>query len=231
MDTESTEDKRIKIKRDDLCIVPCNNLVLCKVQVVDGFDPKSGLYKGSKTWDEAGNCTVFGEVVVLPRKLSFRDRPGKSGMEWKTTLEAQVGDIAYWGIMEGANCPVLTVGDQTYYLVDYGEIRLLKREEKIIPVNGFVILEEVVKKQDGIIITPDSAIHTDKKRGIVRYIGNRNECYYPETELCDPIDIKVGDEVLFKSDILTPLEDSRYAGIKEKVWYCQGRWIIATAPK
>jgi co-chaperonin GroES (HSP10) len=226
MNKETTEDKRLKIKEEHLCFVPCNNLVLCKVEVIDGFDKSRGFFTGNTSWDNSGGTiTRYGQIIALPKKLKFLNKPKGFGIEWTTTIEAKVGDIAFWGIMEGANCPVLSVGDANYYLVNYGEIRLLKRGEEIIPVNGFVLLEEVIKEQEGIFIAPESFKKTDKRRGIVRYLGKRNLRYYPDEHQRDPVDIKVGDEVLFKAPILTDLEDSRYAGLQQNIAYVQGRWI------
>lgn len=224
---ESTEDKRIKIKSDDLRFVPCNNKVLCKVEVLDGFDKSRGFFTGNAEWSNEGQMvTRYGSIVALPKKLSFREKPQDLGLEWKTSLEAKVGDIAYWGIMEGANCPLIQVGEETYYLIDYAEIRLLKREEEIIPVNGFVLLEEVKEGQKGSIIAPESFKKTDKKRGIVRYLGRRNECYYPDIHY--DAHLEVGDTVLFGAGVLTELEDERYFSVARGLFYAQRRWIIAT---
>lgn len=224
---ESTEDKRLKICEDGVRIVPCNNLVLCKVDVIDGFDKALGFFTGNEEWSNCGEMvTRYGEIVSLPKSLSIRKKGGDLGLEWQTTLEAKVGDIAYWGIMEGANCPLIRVGDQTYFLVDYAEIRLLKRGEEIIPVNGFIILEAVEHKEGGILITPESAKHTDKKRGVVKYIGKRNECYYPDNFY--DAHLNVGDTVLFSAGVLTELEDERYFSLLRGLFYVQSRWVIAT---
>ena len=222
-----TPDDRIKIEVDNLTFVLCNNSILCKVDVVTGMG-RDGLWTGNELWDNtAGLCTRFGEVVKLPKALTFRKNSSESGMEWQTEMEAKIGDIAYWGIMEGTNCPVIKCGDDVFFLVDYGEVRLIKRGEEIIPVNGFILLEEVVANVKSSLITPDSAKKTNKRKGVVKYLGKRNKCYYPETELVDPVDIKVGDVVLFKKDLLTVLEDSRYFSLQKGIFYCQGRWVIS----
>ena len=222
----STTDDRIKLEVENLNFVPCNNKILCKVDVVTGMG-NNGLWTGNAEWSSDGGLTTrYGEVVKLPNKLSYRKNRDQSGLEWSAELETEVGDIAYWGIMEGANCPMLIFGGDVYFLVDYGEVRLLKRGEEIIPVNGFILLEECVEEQNSSLITPDSSKKTNKRKGIVRYLGKRNEHYYPETELVDPVDIKVGDTVLFKRDLLTVLEDSRYFSFAKNIFYCQGRWVV-----
>lgn len=219
--------QRIKIKEDSLGFRPVNNKVLCKVDLIDGFNKKIGLFTGDKTWSNCGEMeTRHGEIIALPDNLLFRHNPQDVGMEWETELEAKVGDIAYWGIMEGANCPLITVGEQNYFLVDYAEIRLLKRDSEIIPVNGFILLEELIEGQKGAIIAPENFRKTDKQRGIVKYVGKPNTAYFPD-EHCDA-DLKVGDTVLFGAGVLTKLEDERYCELIAGLFYCQSRWVCAT---
>ena len=208
-------------------IVPCTNHLLVKVDVVDCT--KNGLYVANREWDSDGSTvTRFGTIVSLPRELFHRKNANDFGIEWETEMEAQVGDVAYWGIMEGFDCPKIICGDDIYFLIDYAEIRVLVRGEEVIPVNGFVLVEEF---SDGIksdFLITDFASKANHKKGIVKYTGKRNASYYNGDEATvDPKELNVGETVLLQISAWTRLEDSRFSSMDKHLGYAQGRWIIA----
>lgn len=220
---------RIKIKEEAIDgIIPCTNHVLVRVNVIDG--KKNGLYVANTEWDNSGETvTRFGTVVSTPRKLYHRTQRQEFGLEWDAKMELQVGDTAYWGIMQGTDCPMISVGEDTFFLVDYSEIRVIVREEQIIPINGFVVVEEFTEviKSDFLII-PTICQHANHKMGVVKYVGNRNTTYFNgEQDTCDPEKLNVGDTVLLELRCWTALEDDRFASLEKNLGYVQGRWIIA----
>jgi hypothetical protein len=220
---------RIIVREDSIeRIVPCTNHLLVKVDVVNC--QKNGLYVASEEWDADGSTvTRFGTVVSIPSEFFHRKNGREFGMEWDTELEAQIGDVAYWGLMEGTDCAKILCKEDVYYLIDYSEVRVIVRGEEVIPVNGFVIVEEFV---DGIksdfLITPETAKKANHKKGIVKYVGKRNASYYNGDEsTCDPKTLNVGDTVLLQISAWTKLEDNRFSSLEKSLGYTQGRWIVA----
>lgn len=208
-------------------IVPCANRLLVKVELVDC--KRNGLFVANKEWDSDGSTvTRFGTVVSLPRRLAHRKNGRDFGIEWETEIEAEIGDVAYWGIMEGTDCPMIICGDETFFLIDYSEIRVLVRKEEVIPVNGFIVVEEFSDEIKSNFLITDFGSKPDHKKGIVRYVGKRNKSYYNGDEsTCDPKELTVGDTVLLQIKAWTRLEDSRFSSMDKKLGYVQGRWVIA----
>lgn len=219
---------RIIVKEDSIYnIVPCSNRLLVKVNLVDCT--KNGLYVANKDWDSDGSTvTRFGTVVSLPRKFYHRKDGSSFGVEWDTEIEAKIGDVAYFGIMEGTDAPMIICGTDTYFLVDYSEIRVLVRGEEVIPANGFVIVEEF---SDGIksdFLITDFASKANHKKGIVKYVGKRNKSYYNGDEsTCDPKELNIGETVLLQISAWTRLEDQRFFSLGKNLGYVQQRWVIA----
>jgi len=208
-------------------IVPCANRLLVKVNLVDC--KKNGLFVANKEWDADGSTvTRFGTIVSLPRRLAHRKNGRDFGIEWETEMEAKIGDMAYWGVMEGTDCPMIICGDETFFLIDYSEIRVLVREEEVIPVNGFVIVEEFSDEIKSDFLITNFGSKPNHKKGIVKYVGKRNKSYYNGDEsTCDPKELNVGDTVLLQISGWTRLEDARFASFNKKLGYIQGRWVIA----
>ena len=115
--------REIDLHIEDISLVrPINNKVLVSVNQVSE-ESESGLIVGNSEWDKAGHVTRSGMVISIPEKLIYRAKRGW-GIEWDTQIECEVGDIVYWGIMEGSDCPVLSCNGLDYFLVDYSELRL-----------------------------------------------------------------------------------------------------------
>ena len=207
-------------------ITPLNNKVLVKID----FDPEndtteSGLVKGSAKWDEAGHVVRYGTVVSTPKKLLEREIYA-FGIEWGTEIEVQAGDTVYFGKMAGYNSEVVKINGDIHFLVDYSELILRIREERIYPLNGFILLDKVTDFHGEGKISISFLTKDDKKRGIVKYVGRMNDYYFPvKNDYVEATDINEGDEVIFSIAGFTELEDSRYAKL-QAMGYMQRRWII-----
>ena len=127
---------------------PLNNLVL--VEVIDTFDSfvsKGGIRVVNATADEAwadsnvASITEFiprhGTVVALPRKLT------SASFDYETEMEIKVGDVVYWNSISFKESIPLVYEDKKYLLVDYHELHLRIRRNRVTPINGFVILRPV----------------------------------------------------------------------------------------
>lgn len=216
---------RIKIVVDDISFEPLCNRVLIKVDVVTGL--RNGIYVGDAEWDQEGHCTRMGTIVKLPSRLFFRSKGQAWGSEWRTTLEVKEGDEAYWGLFEATDCPVILCGSDVYYLVNYSEIRMVKRDGVVIPVNGYVLVKKVEAVDRSSVLIVDHTKKQLKNMGVVMAVGKPNDEYFG-IDMHDPKNLSVGDKVQFSISAWTPLEDERYATFDKGVGYIQGRWIIAS---
>lgn len=205
---------------------PLNNHIIVKVD----FDPEEdrtegGLFKGNGTWDEAGHVARYGTVVSVCSRLYERE-VHRFGIEWGTEIDVKEGDTVYFGKMAGYDSPILTKGDEMFFVVDYSEV-ILRIRDGIYPLNGFVIVERVEEEKKSVLETSFSR-KLNKRKGIVRYTGKQLDYYFPKYKgIVGAKGLNEGDKVLFSISAWTELEDSRYAKLDPKLGYIQDRWIAA----
>lgn len=215
----------IPIKLDHLPRFMANNRVLVRIDFFPD-EVKGGLIKGNADWSESAHVVRYGTVVKAPIKLWNRKRH-KFGMDWEFPYDTKTllfGDIAYFGLMESFSCPVVEIGNDRYYVVNFHEIVAVKRGESLRPLNGYVLVEEYVETAKSKIIIVDFSKKQNKKRGIVKHVGLPNICYRHD-EAQDARDINVGDIVNFRMNLWTELEDERYQTLGKGLGYVQRRWI------
>ena len=226
--TETSAELRQEIRVDKLSDRPLlNNKVLIKVDVVpaDGFVLSSGLIVAGSKWDDAGHVARYGTVVKAPSRLLYRkDWDFDGAMEWETEVEIQEGDAVFFGKIASANAPAVHVGDDTFYIMNYGDLLLRVRNEEIYPLNGYVILEPVIDKvrKRGLIL--DFGDHQNKMLGVVKYVGRKNDGYYASE--AEDADVNVGDTVIFEGNFYTEIENDVFATLPKGLGYCQACWII-----
>ena len=203
-------------------IKPVLNRVLVKVGKVDNNKSSNGLYLGDSEWDKSGHLNRRGEVIRLPSKLWFAREFG-FGIQWGTEMEVEEGDIVYFGIMSVYDAPAIIDDGVVYLLIQYHDLLFSLRGNKVIPLNGYVLIEKVDEKVKQSSLILDFNKKQDKKRGIVRYIGKPNSYY--DSGMCDSIGFDVGDEVDLMMINFTFLEDKRYRTFEKNIGYVQRRWI------
>ena len=153
--------------------------------IIMGFLPDVQFGEGAES-HVADLTATEGTVIALPmhHKVEEYDIPN----------ELEVGDrvwFSYFGSLHGVD---VFVGDELFRLIEYSYMIAAKRDEEIIILNGFVLIEEIEKHKSDVIKT---IAQTDKTRGIVRYFGKKRE--YPSgSQYSDDIDIFCGDEVLIR---------------------------------
>lgn len=198
------------------------NRVLVKVPFVpdDGYTLDSGIVVAGSKWNEADHVARFGEVVSVPDTLVY----GVNELNWKTEMEVEPGDSVFWGIMAGANAPVIHVGDDLFYVMNYSDLIMRKRGDELYPLNGYAILEKVTNKTRRNGLELDCGDFQDKQLGVVKYVGRAND-YYRGTKAVDA-DVEPGDEVVFANNFWTKLESEVFSVIDEELGYCQRCWII-----
>ena len=208
-------------------------MVLVKVDITfgDGYVHKTdgGLeieFAGVK-WNEHAHIPRFGTVVRVPNRLVLKDFSNMdldNTIEWKTDIEIEEGDEVYFGKMASANAPLVVVGDDVYYLLNYGDLILRVRDGEIYPLNGYVLLESVIEETriDGLIL--EFGDFVNKRLGVVTHVGTPTSSHFG-SKLVDA-DVEVGDEVIFGGEYFGELEEEMFAKLEKGLGYCQRRWII-----
>ena len=202
-------EKRQEIYLDSLeGYRPYRGDVLVKPVSKDGATTKAGIIVGfqpdTKYVDEEGShiadlAVTNGDVVALPIHHWTEG--------YTIDNELQVGDHAWFSYFASIHGTDVWVGRELYRLVPYSGMMAAKRNNEVIILNGFVLLEEV-NKEDGsdVLWSPSSK---DNTRGIIRYMGGKRK--YDSPNLTDDIDIEIGDMVLIRKGApIVPFERQSY---------------------
>ncbi len=201
------------------------------LDTIEGFKPLNGLVLiGNPTSTEKTTSGLFivgkqeDHVKVINEVIAVPDTAKCS--EWETEMLLVVGDKVLVNYLSIIKAEEIMVGDVTYLLVPYEKIILIKREDELVLLNGYVLLEPVTEEvqKSGIIILLQTAKQASK-RGIVRHMGIPNKRYTDETHT-DEIDIKLGDMVGLKHGYNSKLESSYHQTIGD-YWVVQRRNIVA----
>ena len=219
----------IELTREELkwAEIPLNHVLIKITRRVEGLKTKGGVTVGFNTdlvyaegddSHSANLAEIVGYVAKVPDKLYFNpDDP--ASMDWETDMELQVGDQAWFSLMESKNSVQLVCGGELYKSVPYQDCYVAKRviqgsrdgiagyigerpdKIEIIPLNGYVLCEPLTmpKLSDLDHLSKDVV---DKTRGVIRFIRSAPKAYLRES-YCHIEDLRVGDEVLF--DRKTPL--------------------------
>jgi co-chaperonin GroES (HSP10) len=201
-------------------------LVRTKYKAVEART-KGGIYLISPSdldWRPAEHTNRISEVVLPPERLDFNKRP--DSMPWDTDMELQKGDIVWHDFMAAHNCPVLRTAEEPeeeYKLLSYYDIYLAKRGEEFIPLNGYVLCEEVKEEKSKLEI--DNKIN--KKLGKVVYLGKPNRSY-KDSKATDEADIQEGDIIIKRrEDIHILLESAEHQQLDKPYFIIQRKDIYA----
>jgi hypothetical protein len=222
--------KEQKEKHDEIVLCsldqfkPINNYILCRKKYKNR-DARSfsGIYLFNEQYNKnqwlSNNVDRVYEVIVLPKCLTNK--------RWITEVELEKGDIIIISQIEAANCPKVIVNKEEYYLIDYYCIKVAKRKDdkgeiqddggryKVVPINGNVICEDVIKTEK-IGLFEKKTI--DMPYGKVKWVGRKNNGYskivngdriFEDRDY--GVDVKPGDTVfmpIFKE--IDPVNNTRY---------------------
>lgn len=193
--------RNIAVEIEPEAIKLINNWVLVKIEedFVDDFRKlKSGLYV-DVTWKKEENAIITGTVAKVPNKLVYRDVPVDSVSvvdgraytgteaisEFDADMELQVGDFIYYHYLSferatDLNMLFLDKKGNVYILVRYDKIRCVIRDKKVIPVNGFILVEKTVQP-----LTYNSKFvhlignkNVSENVGIAKYVGKPIRKYF-----------------------------------------------------
>lgn len=210
--------------------------------VIIEFDPKlhektnSGIFTPAITQVDTVALHVIrtGTVVKKPEKLYYSQQDSQYSMRWKTNIEIEIGDQV-WLNPSTVNDYVFRENNKYYRVINYEDLIVAKRNDKIIMLNGFILLEPIINEIQALKFT--SKVQENDK-GKIKYIGKKNEEYcipeyvqFDETVYrSDPDGIEEEDIVLFnKKDVpkLRNLEYDIYSKLDGKSYLIAQRYMIA----
>jgi hypothetical protein len=224
-----------------------NNLVMIKldsendhIKLRNGFE----LYVDT-TFEPEKHMTVTGTIYGLPSKLSYSGQPN-IGMPWDTEMEVRYGDqvIVYYlaiiNALKPENRRYVLEGEDRFVFVNYQNLFCVVREGRIIPINGYCLIEpcedpsitadkERLSKIGIELIIGAKRRNTDVTYGIVRYVSVPNRGYVDEGHSDEGVNIAVGDMVVLKRTNDIPLQYNLHAKIDDGklYWRVQRRNILA----
>jgi len=197
------------------------------------------------TYEPEKHATVEGEVWGLPSHLSYTGTPNK-GMPWKTRMELRYGDkviiyyLAVVNALKKENSRYIIEGKDRYIFVPYQNIYAVIREGKVIPVNGYVLFEQVedpsitrdrerMKALGLELVTLNTRTNTHVIYGKIKYTGEPNQEYVDENYSDEGVDVKEGDVVVMRKISDIPLQYDLHSKIDggAKYFRVQRKAILA----
>lgn len=239
-------------------IYPLNNHILIKLsRKSDELTLRGGttIYIDN-TFEEEKHIPVTGRVMAFPAKLYYNNQVGNShSMPWDVDMEIRVGDDVIFYYMAAINC-MGTLDNPTgngkyfkdpdggeYIMITYDNLFLARRDQQIIPLNGYLILEPIedeeflrVKERfaKAKLTLPKNYVQICAKEGIVRFLGSpireyRDRDKNGELRFTDEgVDIRHGMRVMIRKAADLPLEYDVHASLEERKRFLrvQRRYIL-----
>ena len=232
MGIKKTVGNKVMVKLD-----PDNNTVTTKSGIK--------LYVDT-SYEPEKHQVVTGTVVEPPKDLKFSKKDG-SKMPWDTTVELKEGDKVAMYYLAVQNClrkehrRYIEQDGEKFIFIAYNNIYAAIREGKIIPVNGYLLIEPVddpeIERQKkkaeaaGLAYVPlsDEKSATKVVYGRVVYVGTLNKDYYTPDLTDEGADVSVGDTVIMKKVRDIPIEYELHAKIDggRKLYRVQRHEILA----
>lgn len=188
-----------------------NNLVAIKPYPSDEIRLKDGkvLYLDIR-FEEYLNARTAGVVVGVPDRLTFNPT-GAVTLQWDTDMELREGDTVIFNYLAVKNAIDMgqAFGDGVVAM-PYDSIYTAIRNDEIICVNGYIIVEPEQERIVTDLFVPDNAVELSKQIGRVLYAGVPNKGYRIDvlvngyTSPDNPV--KVGDRVMFNWNDAIPIQ-------------------------
>ena len=176
------------------------------------------------------NATVTGTIWGMPSHLQYTGRP--KDMPWETPMEAKIGDkciIFYLSVINAlkpSEKRYIIEGDDRYILIQYQYLYCLIRDGKIIPINGYVLIEQIedpsiTSERERLSKLNMELVITEKRNsrevtyGRVKYVGTPNRQYVDSEHTDEGVDVGVGDVVLIRRTNDIPLQYDLHQRVNE----------------
>jgi hypothetical protein len=182
------------------------------------------------------------EVIRTPKDpLTFNKNMSSKTLSWKTNMELQKGDIVWVHSLaviydEYSTLVRIIVDDDVYFIINYEDLIVAKRGDKIICLNGYVLIQpnlEDLQEKYKYIYVPTNLIEKKKIPVLswtVKYVGFLNVDYKNPMKNDFDYDLKDGDIIYInKKRKPYPLENSlhRYFNNNEDYYFTQRCEIVA----
>src|SRR3990167_9922183 len=207
----------MRIKGKDIIpsqIKPANNYVLVKASPSnDTLKLKSGasIYLDT-SFEPRKHSITSGIVEAVPDKIIFDNEYWDQGIRYDTDIEVQPGDkvifqYLVWGEAVKEK-KYIQHGSDFYLLVKYDMLFAAVRDEKIISLNGWLIVEPLPEEQSKTTFFIPENIESKKSmtKGVIRHAGLPNRAYLDFPYDYDDPSHTIGDIILFSKDKARPLE-------------------------
>lgn len=222
-----------------------NNVLIRLVPMNDTIELEGGqkLYLDT-SFEPQDHVSVCGTIVKLPEKLNYR-KGTIGGMRWKTKIEAEVGDLAYFDYHSALMALGRHAGESiqyadenwwiyhgdTYILINYADIfavsRVIHDLQHVYPINGYAIIQPDKEEINSNLEIPyHLRVKASQTRGKILYLGTPNE-EYQDKRKHDAIDVKEGDTVVFKPAYVRRIEYDLHATLPKGVIVIQRNQILA----
>lgn len=163
------------------------------------IDFSGNVMKIDPTYQRGLHQPVRGKVMAVPNRLRYGD---SVMLDWDTPMELLPGDeivVNYnemYAALHSYRRSFVMIEGKKCVFVRYDKINVAKRGDKIIPVNGYVIIEPIPPTTLDALENPYLSKNSrDRLWGVVRYVGSRNRKYFFSDTYKDDFDPEPGDVV------------------------------------
>lgn len=136
-------------ERRGVTVLDCTDISLINGNVLVEIEPEeymmlpSGMILGDaesfleqhRFFEAAGHSIRHGKVVTLPREKVIKTP------DIKTEVRTEVGDMVWWFYDVGNNAEVCKMDDKYYYIMNYLDMIVLKRDDYIETLNGHLLCQ------------------------------------------------------------------------------------------
>jgi len=173
---------------------PISNSVLVRInEMHDEITYGTLTLKLDTSFEVGKHAANKGVVIKVPEKFVYSKTPNINTSDWDTDIEAEEGDLVYFDYLSGIECNKVECEDKLYYILPYHTLYILKRKNKVIPLNGYVLLEPVIKEEGYKDFKFD---REQAKYATVAYSGSCNK-KYRNKQYFDDSAIKAGEKVIY----------------------------------
>ncbi len=168
-----------------------------------------------------------GIVIKVPEKYIYSKESHINTGDWDTDIEIEEGDLVWFDYLAGIECNQIECKGKLYYVLPYHTLYVARRagnytlmadykpSEKVIPLNGYVLLEPIINKEKFIKFEIE---REDAKYAIVAYSGSCNKKYGDSKYYDDPA-IKAGEMVIYGKVLGLFLEQEEHSSFNEDKRY------------
>lgn len=170
------KDHMFVVDVDSLDGVLLNNRVIVEVEtfMYDQIKTESGFQLLVDNTFEISNFAVrSGKIAKLPEKLECW-KENKESMAWVTEIETEVGDDVWFYAMAAHSGEKLLFQGKKYVIMSYDDLYVAKRGDKVICLNGNVLLKPIFKTQKALSYEKQ---YIDPDWAEIAYIGSINKEY------------------------------------------------------